>query len=111
MNFTNEVLILMSHVLFGFFVLGAVGNWWKLIFAIAGRRRGSGLPLVPGVLGCVGLLIAPEGSDIVQLKSVWMLPIFVDPGGVIWIAVSMWHWLRNRKSKDGKTNFGQSLRK
>lgn len=81
---------ILSIPLLAFGVLGITGNIILILRGIAGRRRGSLIP-IPGVFAAVGMLISPFCP--VQ-RCVW-IPLVADPS--VWATVSvlgMWSWRR-----------------
>lgn len=96
---TSKILAFVSGLMFLAFVFWALGNWWRLIRALAGKRKGSGLPIIPGLLGAIALLIAPSTNDIARWHSFWWVPLFVDVGCVPWLIYFIWVSFTKRTGK------------
>lgn len=100
MRVGEEMLIIASHLLFAIFVFGGIANLWMLVRGLFGSRKGSGIPLVPGLLGMTALLIAPEQSDIAHWKPFWWMPLVADVGCVPWLLICLSSFAKHRWRKD-----------
>ena len=78
-------MTLLSGLLFLIFILGALGHLWRLIWALLGKKKSSGLLLIPGIFGMMALWIAPIQSDLFRWHSYWWIPPFADVGCVPWL--------------------------
>ncbi len=103
MKIAEETLIIVSHILILIFALGALGNWWRFIRGLFGHRKGSALPILPGLIGAVALAIAPAQSDIAQWKSFWWLPLFIDVGCIPWAVFCLIYFARKRRQQNSGT--------
>jgi hypothetical protein len=98
-NLEMKTIVVLSGLMFLFFLLGSVCNWWCLLRALPGKRKGSGLPLIPGILGAIALLIAPSGSELFHWHSFWWMPPFVDVGCVPWSVYCIYYFTIKRPGK------------
>lgn len=72
----NYLLSLVAVILLGIFAWAAVANVVLAVRYYVHGQRSSLLPIVGGVLGAVGCLVAPWTF----LKAWWWLPPIVDIG-------------------------------
>ena len=96
MDAVIKLLAFASGLMFLAFVFWALGNWWRLIYLLTGKRKRIGLPIIPGLLGAVALLIAPSTNDIARWHSYWWIPLFADVGCVPWLIYYVWFSVKNR---------------
>ncbi|WP_166826738.1 hypothetical protein [Thalassoroseus pseudoceratinae] len=72
----------LSILLIGFSVLLAVGQWWAIYWvprtlnAQGQPRNYSMIPLLGGLIGTGGCLLAPSST----VQSLWWIPLVLDPG-------------------------------
>lgn len=67
--------------------LGLVLGLCQWLAMIQVTRQGKGysfVPLLAGLMGSVGCLISPSPA----MKTMWWLPLFVDPGCVLLFSVA-----------------------
>jgi hypothetical protein len=69
------------------FGLIALGHGFCLVRYLLSRKSFSVVPFIGGILGAIGLAMAPEPS----LSRFWWIPLLVDYGSapslLVWIAV------------------------
>jgi hypothetical protein len=60
----------------------AIGQWWS-IYSIPKKLNAQGqprnysmIPLIGGLIGTIGCLIAPSST----FRSLWWIPLLLDPG-------------------------------
>jgi hypothetical protein len=65
-----------------FSLLIAIGQWWS-IYSIPKKLNAQGqprnysmVPLIGGLMGTVGCLIAPSST----IRNLWWIPLLLDPG-------------------------------
>lgn len=111
MNIINEILTFVSGLMFLIFASVVFGWLWALICVIFGRRLvGTIIPLVPGIIGTLSLLIAPPGSDLSEWRSFWWVPLFADLGCVPWlIHFCVSSLLRKRRQAGNRLTQGETL--
>ena len=82
--------------MFLIFILGSIGNWSRLIRAMLGHRKGSGIPIVFGVIGAISIFAAPANYDLARWHSFWWVPLFIDVGCVPWLVYFVWFLVKKR---------------
>ena len=65
-----------------------VANWHIVVSGIRGQKS-SMVPLAGGVVGALGLLIAPTYT----MRSLWLLPLVIDPGSGFLVVGSISYWI------------------
>jgi len=94
----KSILTFVAGLMFIASVFWILGNWWAVIRGVIRKPKGSGLPIIPGVLGAVALLIAPPQNDIFRWHSYWWVPLLVDVGCVPWLIYHICFALKKRRN-------------
>ncbi len=92
-----KAIAVLAGLMFLVFILGTIGNWWRLVRALVGQRKGSGLPIIAGALGTISLLIAPTESDLSRWHSFWWVPLLIDVGCVPWAIYCIGFFMLKRR--------------
>ncbi|QDT34276.1 hypothetical protein Mal48_35360 [Thalassoglobus polymorphus] len=75
----------IAGLLIGLSLIGSLAQWNAIFLAIRRMRSDktasgySCVPLVIGLLGVIGMLLAPA----VLLQQIWWVPLIVDPGSAL----------------------------
>lgn len=69
-----------------------VANWGALLAWLFRRKRSSGIPVLGGGALAIAMALAPSPS----LRSLWWLPLVLDPGCLILALNAALLWARSR---------------
>lgn len=83
------VLILLS-------VLISASNWLGILYCLIFKKTGSALPLLGGLFGMLGILIAPPNHAMSSMKAFFWLPLIWDYGSAPLFALN---FLRKRQNQ------------
>jgi hypothetical protein len=81
------ILFLVAAFLGAVFV---VANWHGLLAWLIKRRGTSAVPVIGGAFLALAMAIAPGPSA----RSLWWLPLVLDPGCLLLLVTSGFFWLR-----------------
>ena len=81
----------LASIGFAFF---SMWNWVRVVRGWAGIKSGSLIPLLGGLLGCLGMWL----SGVPGSKQLCWLPFLLDPGSVLMVADGIYHQHKRRKS-------------
>jgi len=77
LNLITGLVWVVCLLLFGLFVCAAVGNWWLIFSHLIHGTKGSMVPFIGGLCGCLAVLMAPVE---LSWKWCWWIPLVADPG-------------------------------
>lgn len=93
-----SLVYIVSIVLILFSLYIIVMNWCGELAPLFGRKRGSWVPLVGGLLGALGFAIAPWN----ELRRLWYVPLLVDWGSLPGVLFTIFYYLVLRGSRKEK---------
>jgi hypothetical protein len=73
-----------------------VGNWHRLLIWLIRRKGSSGVPVLGGALLALAIAIAPGQS----IRSLWWLPLVLDPGCILLVVTTVIFWSRGGYSTE-----------